>query len=81
MKISFVQPIFDSLYNMQSRIYGMIYARCYELLNQNMEAFVSNTMGIEEGYSWRKMQRDARAELEETDLLKSGGKAWLAGKK
>jgi amphiphysin len=59
----------------------MIYARCYELLNQNMNAFISNTMGIEEGYNWRKTQRDARAELENTDLLKAGGKAWLAGKK
>ncbi|CAO3638152.1 unnamed protein product [Mucor hiemalis] len=63
---------------MQSRIYGMIYARCFELLNQNMEAFITNTMGIEEGYNWRKQQRDVRAELENMDLLKSGGKAWLA---
>ncbi|KAI8880255.1 BAR-domain-containing protein [Backusella circina FSU 941] len=78
LKSTFITPVFESLYNMQCRIYGMIYARCYELLNQNMGAFVSNTMGIEEGYNWRKTQRDARAELENTDLLKGGGKAWLA---
>jgi amphiphysin len=59
----------------------MIYARCYELLNQNMNAFISNTMGIEEGYNWRKTQRDARAELENTDLLKAGVKPFLPRKK
>lgn len=78
LKSSFIQPVFENLYNMQSRIYGMIYARCFELLNQNMEAFMTHTMGIEEGYNWRKQQRDVRAEIENMDLLKSGGKAWLA---
>lgn len=78
LKASFIQPVFENLFNMQSRIYGMIYARCFELLNQNMESFVTNTMGIEEGYNYRKSQRDVRAEFENMDLLKSGGKAWLA---
>ncbi|KAI8982010.1 hypothetical protein BDF20DRAFT_864514 [Mycotypha africana] len=78
LKTQFIQPVFESLFNMQSRIYGMIYARCYELLNQNLEAFTTNTMGIEEGYNYRKSQRDARGELENMDLLKNGGKAWLA---
>ncbi|KAL9553871.1 hypothetical protein MBANPS3_003077 [Mucor bainieri] len=78
LKASFIQPVFENLFNMQSRIYGMIYARCFELLNQNMDAFVTNTMGIEEGYNYRKSQRDVRAEFENMDLLKSGGKAWLA---
>ena len=78
LKASFIQPVFENLYNMQSRIYGMIYARCYELLNQNMESFVTNSMGIEEGYNARKQQRDVRSEYENLDLLKSGGKAWLA---
>jgi amphiphysin len=78
LKTSFIQPVFENLFNMQSRIYGMIYARCYELLNQNLDAFVTNTYGIEEGYNYRKSQRDVRSELENMDLLKSGGKAWLA---
>lgn len=78
LKTSFIQPVFENLYNMQSRIYGMIYARCLELLNQNMETFITNTMGIEEGYNWRKQQRDVRSEFENMDLLKSGGKAYLA---
>ncbi|GAA5800775.1 hypothetical protein HPULCUR_006213 [Helicostylum pulchrum] len=78
LKTDFIQPVFENLFNMQARIYGMIYARCYELLNQNMEAFMTNTMGIEEGYNWRRQQRDVRAEIENMDLLKSGGKAWLA---
>lgn len=78
LKTDFIQPVFENLFNMQARIYGMIYARCYELLNQNIETFMTNTMGIEEGYNWRKQQRDVRAEIENMDLLKSGGKAWLA---
>lgn len=78
LKTSFIQPVFEQLYNMQSRIYGMMYARCLELLNQNMETFITNTMGIEEGFNWRKQQRDVRSEFENMDLLKSGGKAWLA---
>ena len=78
LKASFIQPVFENLFNMQSRIYGMIYARCFELLNQNMDTFVTNTMGIEEGYNYRKSQRDVRGEFENMDLLKSGGKAWLA---
>ncbi|KAI8979907.1 hypothetical protein BDB01DRAFT_843920 [Pilobolus umbonatus] len=77
LKASIMQPIFTNLYNMQARIYGMIYARCYELVNQNLDAFVTNTMGIEEGFNYRKQQRDVRSELEDLDLLKSGGKAWL----
>ncbi|KAI8078265.1 uncharacterized protein B0P05DRAFT_579510 [Gilbertella persicaria] len=78
MKTAFFQPVFEHLFNMQARIYGIIYARCYELLNQNLETFQTHTMGIEEGFNWRKQQRDARAEYENLDLLKSGGKAWLA---
>ncbi|KAI8347350.1 hypothetical protein BD560DRAFT_338482 [Blakeslea trispora] len=78
LKLSFLQPVFEHLFNMQARIYGMIYARCYELLNHNLETFQTHTMGIEEGFQWRKSQRDARAEYENLDLLKSGGKAWLA---
>ncbi|KAI7899026.1 uncharacterized protein BX663DRAFT_522875 [Cokeromyces recurvatus] len=78
LKAQFIHPVFENLYNMQSRIYGIIYARCYELLNQNLGSFVTNTMGIEEGYNYRKSQRDVRSEYENLDLLKSGGKAWLA---
>jgi amphiphysin len=77
LKAVFIQPLFENLFNMQSRIYGMMYARCYELLNQNMDTFITNTYGIEEGYNYRKSQHDVRAEFENMDLFKSGGKAWL----
>lgn len=78
LKSNFIQPVFEHLFNMQARIYGMIYARCYELLQQNLDAFQTNTMGIEEGFSARRQQHDVRGEMENMDLLKSGGKAWLA---
>jgi amphiphysin len=78
LKSSFIQPVFEHLFNMQARIYGMIYARCYELLQQNLDVFQTNTMGIEQGFTARRQQCDARSEMENMDLLKSGGKAWLA---
>ncbi|KAI9282242.1 hypothetical protein BY458DRAFT_497613 [Sporodiniella umbellata] len=78
LKTAFIQPVFENLFNMQARIYGMIYARCYELLNHNMEAFSTHMMGIEQGVQSRALARDARAEMENLDLLKGGGKAWLA---
>ncbi|KAI9477874.1 MAG: hypothetical protein EXX96DRAFT_568562 [Benjaminiella poitrasii] len=71
------QPIFESLYQLQTQVYGMIYARCYELIKANEGHFVTHTMSVDEGYQWRKTQFDAQAEIQNTDLLKSGGKAWL----
>lgn len=78
MKAQFIEPVFNSLYFLQCKIYGMIYARCYELANANAEHFPTLNMPIEDGYNWRRSQRDARAEMENLDLLKSGGKAWLS---
>ncbi|KAI8371772.1 uncharacterized protein BYT42DRAFT_581522 [Radiomyces spectabilis] len=78
LKTQFVQPVFEHFYNLQTKIYGMIYARCYELLNANADYFVTSQMGIEDGYNWKKSQRDVRAEMENMDLLRSGGKTWLA---
>ncbi|KAI9322809.1 hypothetical protein BX666DRAFT_1898634 [Dichotomocladium elegans] len=78
LKSQFIQPVFEHLYEMQLKIYGMIYARCYELINANQSHFVTHQMPIEEGYNWRTSQYNVREELENLDLLKSGGKAWLA---
>ncbi|KAI8341182.1 hypothetical protein BC941DRAFT_416061 [Chlamydoabsidia padenii] len=74
----FIQPVFENLYQIQARIYGMIYARCYELMNANSQYFITNQYGIEDGFQYRNSQYDVRAEMENMDLLKSGGKAWLA---
>ncbi|KAI8377075.1 hypothetical protein EDC96DRAFT_250778 [Choanephora cucurbitarum] len=72
-----MQPIFEHLYNLQNTIFGMIYARCHELITANDQQFVTHSMAILAGYQWRKQQFDAQAEIENTDLLRSGGKAWL----
>ncbi|KAI8390053.1 hypothetical protein BD560DRAFT_379775 [Blakeslea trispora] len=72
-----MQPIFEHLYNLQNTIFGMIYARCHELITANDQQFVTHAMDIQAGYQWRKQQFDAQAEIENTDLLRSGGKAWL----
>lgn len=79
LKAQLIEPVFESFYFMQCKIYGMIYARCYELVNANMQHFVTHAMSIEDGYNWRKSQRDVQMEMENLDLLKSGGKAWLKG--
>ncbi|KAI8084920.1 uncharacterized protein BX664DRAFT_338110 [Halteromyces radiatus] len=74
----FIQPVFERYYAIQVKIYGMIYARYHELFNANLNHFITNQMGIEDGFNYRKSQHDVRAEMENMDLLKSGGKAWLA---
>ncbi|KAI7857083.1 hypothetical protein BDC45DRAFT_501642 [Circinella umbellata] len=78
LKAQFIEPIFENFYFMQCKIYGMIYARCYELINANTQHFITHEMTVEDGFEWRKQQRDMRAEMESLDLLKSGGKAWLS---
>ncbi|KAF1799757.1 hypothetical protein FB192DRAFT_1139004 [Mucor lusitanicus] len=77
MLIHLIQPIFEHMYNLQCKIYGMIYARCYELVTANEQYFVTHAMDLEAGYNWRKQQHDVQAEIQNMDLLKSGGKAWL----
>ncbi|ORX44276.1 hypothetical protein DM01DRAFT_1364784 [Hesseltinella vesiculosa] len=74
----FIEPVLEKYYHVQSKIYGMIYARLYELLNANLDHFITNQMGISQGFDYRRLQHDVRAEMENMDLLKSGGKAWLA---
>ncbi|CAO3600560.1 unnamed protein product [Absidia cylindrospora] len=78
LQAHFIEPVFENLYQIQARIFGIIYARCYELINANPQHFVTTQMGIEDGFQYRKSQYDVRAEMENMDLLKSGGKAWLA---
>lgn len=79
LKSQFIVPVFERFYFLQCRIYGMIYARCHELLHANEQHFITHEMGIEQGFQWREQQYSARSELENMDLLKSGGKAWLKG--
>ncbi|CAO3643890.1 unnamed protein product [Cunninghamella blakesleeana] len=78
LKIQFIEPVFEKYYFLQAKIYGMIYARCYELYNANLNHFTTNQMGITDGFQYRKSQHDIRSEVENMDLLKSGGKAWVA---
>lgn len=78
LRAQFIEPVFERFYFLQCKIYGMIYARCYELIHANEAHFVTHAMSLEDGYNWRISQRDVRSEMENLDLLKSGGKAWLA---
>ncbi|ORX51347.1 hypothetical protein DM01DRAFT_320355 [Hesseltinella vesiculosa] len=77
LQAALIQPITERLYFMQCRISGMIYARCHELLHANEQHFVTFEMGIQPGHQWRLQQDNARDQMENLDLLKSGGKAWL----
>ncbi|KAI9301074.1 hypothetical protein BJ944DRAFT_169752, partial [Cunninghamella echinulata] len=78
LQTQFIEPVFEKYYFLQAKIYGMIYARCYELFNANLNHFTTNQMGITDGFQYRKSQHDVRAEVENMDILKSGGKAWVA---
>ncbi|CAO3686284.1 unnamed protein product [Rhizopus microsporus] len=72
-----VQPILENLYHLQTKIYGMIYARCYELMTANQQHFVTQGMDIQGGYQWRLNHYNGQAEMEKLDLLHAKGKAWL----
>lgn len=78
LQFEFIQPIFEHIFHLQAKIFGMIYARCYELITANEQHFVTQGMSVEAGYQWRKEQYDVQAEIQDLDLLKSGGKAWLS---
>ncbi|KAI7867905.1 uncharacterized protein EV154DRAFT_540912 [Mucor mucedo] len=78
LQYEFIQPIFEHMFHLQCKIFGMIYARCYELLTANEAHFVTHAMSVDEGFRWRIAQFNAQAEIENMDLLKSGGKAWLS---
>jgi hypothetical protein len=52
-----------------------------EVISTNGQHFETLTMGVEEGFNARLNQFNARTELEESGLLKQGGRAWLGGKK
>ncbi|KAI8060462.1 hypothetical protein BC940DRAFT_246498 [Gongronella butleri] len=78
LKARFIEPVLEKYYHIQTKIYGMIYARMYELMNANVDHFITHQMGIQQGFDHRRLQHDVRAEMENMDLLKSGGKAWLA---
>ncbi|KAI7863372.1 hypothetical protein BDF14DRAFT_1844615 [Spinellus fusiger] len=78
LKAQLIQPVFHHFYQLQCKVYGMMYARCHELVNANQQHFVTHAMPIADGFQWRKTQRDVRGEYEGMDLLKAGGKAWLS---
>jgi amphiphysin len=80
LQFDFIQPIFEHMFHLQCKIFGMIYARCYELVTANEHHFITHAMAVDAGFQWRKDQYDVQQEIQNMDLLKSGGKAWLSGK-
>lgn len=57
----------------------MLLARLQEVISTNGAHFETLNMGVEEGFQERLRQFNARNELEESALLKQGGRAWLGG--
>ncbi|KAI9030685.1 hypothetical protein CLU79DRAFT_802338 [Phycomyces nitens] len=78
LKSKFIDPVVERFYELQCKIYGMIYARHYEMMTANTQHFGTSSMPILDGFNWRQAQHNMRAEYESLDLLKAGGKAWLA---
>jgi amphiphysin len=79
LRTQLVDPMFQEFYFLQCRIYGMLLARMQEVISTNGLHFETLTMGVEEGFEARLSQFNARTELEESGLLKQGGRAWLGG--
>jgi amphiphysin len=80
LRTQLIDPMFESFYFIQCRIYSMLLARLQEVISTNGDHFQTINMGIEEGFNDRLNRFNARTELEETGLLKQGGRAWLGGK-
>jgi len=77
LKAHVVDPMFQNFYFIQCRIYSMLLARLQEVISTNGAHFETLNMGVEEGFQDRLRQFNARNELEESALLKQGGRAWL----
>ncbi|CAO3673868.1 unnamed protein product [Umbelopsis vinacea] len=77
LKSQVVDPMFQNFYFIQCRIYAMLLARMQEVISTNGAYFQTLNMGIEEGFNERSRQLNVRSELEESALLKQGGRAWL----
>ncbi|KAI8584386.1 hypothetical protein K450DRAFT_219612 [Umbelopsis ramanniana AG] len=77
LRTSLVDPMFQEFYFLQCQIYGMLLARMQEVISTNGLHFETLTMGVEEGFNERLNKFNARTELEESGLLKQGGRAWL----
>jgi amphiphysin len=79
LKSQLVDPMFQNFYFIQCRIYAMLLARMQEVISTNGAYFQTLNMGVEEGFNERSRQLNVRSELEESGLLKQGGRAWLGG--
>lgn len=80
LRTQLIDPMFENFYFTQCQIYSMLLARLQEVINTNGDHFETINMGIEEGFNQRLNRYNARTELEESGLLKQGGRAWLGGK-
>lgn len=77
LRTQLIDPMFENFYFTQCQIYSMLLARLQEVINTNGDHFETINMGIEEGFNQRLNRYNARTELEESGLLKQGGRAWL----
>ncbi|KAG2195449.1 hypothetical protein INT47_000414, partial [Mucor saturninus] len=71
----FIEPVVQSFYEIQCRIYGGFYGRLHEVIQHNQNLFPTLSMPIQEGYTFRLSENNAILDLEETEILK-GSKSW-----
>lgn len=68
LRIEFIDPIFQSFFFMQCRIYGMILARMQDLTRSSY--FTSRDRGVIEGFQWRREKDPVHEKMEEMELLR-----------
>lgn len=71
----FIEPVVQSFYDIQCRIYGGFYGRLHEVIQHNQTLFPTLNVPIQEGYTSRLSENNVILDLEETEILK-GSKSW-----
>jgi amphiphysin len=79
LRSHFIDPIFQTFYSLQVKIYLSMWQRIHELIEQNPDHFETLEYGIEDGYQARMQNFNAREQLEQLELLAQGGKQWKGG--
>jgi len=76
LRSHFIDPIFQTFYNLQVKIYLSMWQRIHNMVEENPGHFETLQYSVQDGYQARQQSFNAREALEQLELLEKGGKAW-----
>lgn len=79
LRSHFIDPIFQTFYSLQVKIYLSMWQRIHQVVEENPGHFETIQYGIQDGYQARQQNFNAREVLEQTELLEKSGKSWRGG--